>query len=504
MATQQQVNSTEIIDTIDYLSVERGIPKESIISIIESAAVQVSKNRYGSNSDIVARVNRKSGEISVYRIMTVVEVVEDIEKEVNLAYAKRYNPEIKVGETIHEPLPSSIQNERNIANSMKGIILKGIKSTEREAEYREYIDRKGEIITGVVRKIAKSHIIVGIGGRAEGIILQNGMIKGERFSDKDKITACIEDVKRSDDNNSQIILSRTSNEFLKKLFQEEVKEIAEGMIEIRAVARDPGSRAKIAVFSHDSRFDAVGACIGPRGNRVKEVINELKGEKIDIILWDRDITEMAKAAIAPAKAIKATYIPEKKKIEIIVTNDSLNMAIGRRGQNARLVSQLLGCDIDLISESDKQAKIMEKFKQTTNLIVKALDVEDIIAQLLVAEGFMTIDSLINEPIERIAKIQGFDAEIAAEIKERAADYKAHRAERNSEIMKDFGVDSSLAKFAHLNDSQVIVLSNSGIKTLQEMADLAADELIDFIGSDLISQDDANKAITEARKIVFNI
>ena len=494
------VGNTDILDTIDFLSNEKTISKESVINAIEVSAVQVSKDRYGQDSDIVARVNRKSGELQIYRIMTVVEDVNNINTELSLKQALSYDREAKLGDKIQESLPN-IHSERQTANNMKGILLKEIRSIEKEIEFNDYSKRQGEITTGMIKKVAHSHMIVGIGGKTEAIIFKSGLLPGEVYNVRDKITAFIQEVNRSNVD-FQIVLSRTSNEFLGKLFYDEVREISEGLIDIKAIARDPGSRAKIAVSSNDPRFDAVGACIGPRGSRVMSIMSELKGEKIDIVGWDRDIAVFAKNAIIPAKAIKATYIADNNKIEIVIPDESLSMAIGRRGQNAKLASQIIGCDIDLISESDKKTKAMTQFKQATELILYALDVEEIIAQLLVSEGFITVESIANSTIDKITKIDGFDNDIAMEIQQRAIDCLNNKSAKSSQMVADLNIDPQLQKMPHLRDDQIFVLHNNKINTLTELADLAGYELAEIVGG--LTEDQANDVVMAARKIIYKI
>ncbi len=494
------VGNTDILDTIDFLSNEKTISKEAVINAIEVSAVQVSKERYGQDSNIVAKVNRKSGELQIYRIMKVVDLVNNFDNEISLKQALSYNPEAKIGDSIEESLPN-IHSERQNANNMKVILLKEIRSIEKDLEYTTYLKRQGEIVVGIVKKVAHSHMIIGIGGKTEAIVFKSGLLPGEVYNVRDKITAFIQNVTRSNID-FQIVLSRTSNEFLGKLFYDEVREIAEGLIDIKAIARDPGSRAKIAVMSNDPRFDAVGACIGPRGSRVMSIMSELKGEKIDIVAWDREIAVFAKNAIIPAKAIKTTYIEEENKVEIVVPNDSLSMAIGRRGQNAKLASQIIGCDIDLISESDKQVKAMDKFKQTTELILYALDVEEIIAQLLVAEGFTSVESIANADIEKIAKIDGFDVEISTEVKQRAIDCLNNKSVKSDQMVKDLNIDPQLQKMPHLRDDQIFILHHNNINTLTELADLANYELIEILKH--LTEDQANDIIMAARKIIYKI
>ncbi len=498
----EKVGNTDILDTIDFLSNEKNISKEAVINAIELSAVEVSRERYGQNSEIIAKVNRKSGDLQIYRTMKVVENINDFDRELLISQAKRYDPEVKIGDDVYEPLPN-IHSERQIANNMKVILLKEIRSLEKEIEFNEYSKRQGEITLGIVKKVAFSNMIIGIGGKTEAIIFKHGLLPGEVYNVRDKITAYIQEVNRSN-LDFQIVLSRTSNEFLGKLMADEVREISEGLIEIKAIARDPGSRAKIAVMSNDPRFDAVGACIGPRGSRVVSVMGELKGEKIDIVAWDRDIEVFARNAIIPAKAIKATYIQEKNKIEIVIPNESLSMAIGRRGQNAKLASQIIGCDIDLISESDKQTKAMSHFKETTDIIIYALDVEEIIGQLLVAEGFTSVDSIANAPLEKIIKIEGFDSEIATEIQNRAKDCLNGKFERSGQLIADFDIDPRLQKITHLRDDQILMLHNKSISTLEGLADLANDELIEILKESHLAEEIANSIIMEARKIVYKI
>jgi N utilization substance protein A len=353
------IGNTDIIDGIaGVVEASSGaVSKEAVFNAIENSIADIMRQKYGINSNIIVKMNRNSGEVQIHRIMLVVEAVNDFDNEIDLNRAKMYNAEAKIGDSLDESLPH-LHIERSIVSNMRDTILREIKSLEREAEYREFNTKIGQMFTGYVKKATKYNAIIAIGQKTEAIILKDGLIPGERLNEGDKITAIIQEVKRSD-TEFQIILSRSSNEFLMRMLRDEVPEIDDNLIEIKGIVRDPGSRAKVAVFSPDNKVDAVGACIGPRGSRIKNLVNELKNEKIDIVSWSRDIETYIKNAMVPAKVIKINMEKQdgKDKAEVIVAEDQINIAIGRRGQNVRLVAKLAGVDIEILRCCDKNYDI---------------------------------------------------------------------------------------------------------------------------------------------------
>jgi N utilization substance protein A len=459
-------------------------------------AIQTAARRkYGLEHEITAEVDRKTGEIRVYRQLEVVDEVSDPDREVTLDVARRQNPEAEVGDHILEPLPP-IDLGRISAQSAKQVIVQKVREAERERQFDEYKDRLGEILVGEVKRIEHGNILVDL-GRAEAIVRRDDVIPREMFQVKDRIRAYLYDV-RHELRGPQLFLSRTHPRFMAKLFEQEVPEIYDGIIEIKSVARDPGSRAKIAVLSKDSNIDPVGACVGMRGSRVQAVVQELSGEKVDIIPWSSDDATFVVNALAPAEVTKVVLDPDAQRIEVVVPDEQQHIAIGRRGQNVRLASQLSGWNIDIISESQESERRNEEFRSLTDMFVDRLNVEEMIAQLLATEGFSSVEELADTPLDEIAAIQGFDEEIAAALKERAEQTLEEEAEQLRETCETLGLTQELVDFEPLSIQSIIKLGEQGVKSLDDLADLAADELVEMLPAAGISEADAGEIIMAAR------
>ena len=407
----------ELLLVADTVAREKGIDREEVLDAMEQAIQKAGRSKYGQEHDIRAQIDRKSGEIKLARYVEVVDEIENEITQVTVDAAKRRKDDAEIGEFLVDPLPP-IDFGRIAAQTAKQVIVQKVREAERKRQFAEFKDRVGEIVNGMVKRVEFGNIIVDLGGRAEGIVRRDESIPREHFSNGDRVRSYIYDV-REELRGPQIFLSRNHPQFMVKLFAQEVPEIYDGIIEIKSVARDPGSRAKIAVISSDSSIDPVGACVGMRGSRVQAVVAELQGEKIDIISWSQDPATFIVNALAPAEVTKVVLDEEANRIEVVVPDDQLSLAIGRRGQNVRLASQLTGWDIDILTEAEESERRTQEFAVRLQLFLDALDVDEVIAQLLVTEGFSTIEEVAFVPIEELATIEGFDDEVAEELRVRA-------------------------------------------------------------------------------------
>ncbi len=505
-------NKLELLQIADLLADEKGIDKEIVIEAMEEAIQKAARGRYGAENDIVAQIDRATGESSLFRQRAVVEEVENDHHELLLADAKRLDAEIELGDFLREPLPP-IEFGRIAAQTAKQVIVQKVRDAERERQYGEFKDRVDEIISGVVKRVEYGNVIIDL-GRAEGIMRRDQILPRETFRVGDRVRCYIYDVRR-EQRGPQIFLSRTHENFMVHLFAQEVPEIYDGVIEIRAVARDPGSRAKIAVFSNDSSIDPVGACVGMRGSRVQAVVNELQGEKIDIIPHTEDIASFIVSALQPATVVKVVMDEDAGKIEVVVPDDQLSLAIGRRGQNVRLASQLSGWDIDILTEEEESARRQEEFAQRTALFTAALDVDELVAQLLASEGFTSMEEIAYVEIEELTDIEGFDDDTADELQARARDYLARQEEILVNQAKELGAQEDLLGFEGLTPKMLAALAEAEILSLEDFAGSVADELIggvDFIKGEKIkikgilegfdlTELDANRLIMTARLVV---
>ncbi|MGH7117445.1 MAG: transcription termination factor NusA [Acetobacteraceae bacterium] len=485
----------DILLVADAVAREKSIDREEVVVTLENAIQKAGRAKYGHEKDIRATIDRKTGDVRLSRWTEVVETVDNEETQIPLHIAKKFRPEIKLGQYIIDPLPP-IDFGRIAAQTAKQVIVHGVRDIERKRQYEEYKDRVGEVVNGIVKRTGYGNLMVDL-GRAEALLRRDELIPRESFRNGDRVRAYIYDV-RSEPRGPQLFLSRTHPGFLAKLFAQEVPEIYDGIIEIKAVARDPGSRAKMAVISRDSSIDPVGACVGMRGTRVQAVVAELQGEKIDIIPWSPQAATFVVNALAPAEVTKVVMDEESGRVEVVVPDDQLSLAIGRRGQNVRLASQLTRWDIDIMTEAEESERRQEEFRRRTGLFVEALDVDDVIAGLLVTEGFGSVEELAATPLEELAAIEGFDEQIAGELIRRAEAYRVGRDAELTEKRRALGVTDEVAAVEGLTPGMLVALGEKGVKTLDDLGDLASDELIEIVGPEAIDVAGANAAIMAAR------
>lgn len=490
----------ELVMVAETVAREKGIEREEVFDAMEQAIQKAGRSKYGHEHDIRAEIDRKSGEIKLARYLEVAEEIENELTQVTLDAAKLRKPDAVIGEFLVDPLPP-IDFGRIAAQTAKQVIVQKVREAERARQFQEFKDRIGEVVNGMVKRIEFGNVIVDLGGRAEGIIRRDETIPREHFSNGDRVRSYIYDV-REELRGPQIFLSRSHPQFMAKLFTQEVPEIYDGIIEINSVARDPGSRAKIAVTSSDSGIDPVGACVGMRGSRVQAVVAELQGEKIDIIQHSIDHATFIVNALAPAEVTKVVLDEEANRIEVVVPDDQLSLAIGRRGQNVRLASQLTGWDIDILTEAEESDRRTEEFRTRSQLFIDNLDVDEVIAQLLVTEGFSTIEDVAFVPIEELSGIEGFDEDVANELRDRGRGFLEARDADLTERRKASGVTDELAAVAGLTPEMLVALGEAEVKELDDLADLAADELISADDGLLkefgLSMDAANEIIMAAR------
>ena len=468
-------NRLELLQIADAVAKEKSIDKKIVISAMEEAIQRAAASKYGSENRIKVEIDEETGSIKLMRLLEVVEEVTDNFREISLEDAKTKHPDAEIGgPEITEELPP-IDFGRVAAQSAKQVIVQKVRDAERERHYEEFKDRVGEIISGVVKRVEYGSIVVDL-GRAEAIIRKDDLLPREIYRPGDRVRAYIFDVRR-EMRGPQIFLSRTHSDFMANLFAQEVPEIYDGIIEIVGVARDPGSRAKIAVQSTDSSIDPVGACVGMRGSRVQAVVNELQGEKIDILSWTNDIADFVVKALQPSEVMKVVLYDEDQRLEVVVPEDQLSLAIGRRGQNVRLASELSGWDIDILTEDQESERRQKEFQERTTLFMESLDVDELLSQLLVTEGFSDIEELAFVEIEEIINIAGFDEETAQEIQARANDFLEKENIILEEKRKDLGVTDDLLELEGLNLKMIVKLGENDIKTLEDFAYCATDDLI---------------------------
>ncbi len=488
----------EIILVADTVAREKNIDRDDVLEAMEIAIQKAGRSKYGFEHDIRAHIDRKTGAISLSRYREVVPTIDDIENDaaqLTLDEAKAYNPDIKVGEFIVDPLPP-IDFGRIAAQTAKQVIVQKVREAERNKQFEEYKEKIGTIVNGTVKRIEFGNVILDI-GKTEAVLRRDEIIPREKFKNGDRVRAYVLDVRR-ENKGPQIFLSRTCPEFLAKLFTSEVPEIYDGIVKIVAVARDPGSKAKIAVKTDDVTVDAVGACVGLRGIRVQAVVTELQGEKIDIVPYSEDKAQFIVSALSPAEVTKVVLDEENNRIEVVVPQEQFSIAIGRRGQNVKLASQLLGCDIDVLTEEQEQERRSNENKVRSQRFMEALDVDEMIAHLLIAEGFSTVDEIAMVGLDELAEIEGFDEDVAKELQSRAKEFVAKRNKEFEEKSKTLGIDEQLQSIAGLDQDMLLTLAGKGIKTLDDLADLAADELIELVGEDALSIQEANRIIMDAR------
>ncbi|MCA1909836.1 MAG: transcription termination factor NusA [Magnetospirillum sp.] len=490
----------ELLQVADAVARDKGIDRDEVLEAMEQAIQKAGRSKYGHEHDIRAHIDRKTGEIQLARFIEVVEEVENEATQLPLARALKKKPDAQIGDFLVDPLPP-IDFGRIAAQTAKQVIVQKVRDAERQRQFNEYKDRVGEVSNGLVKRVEFGNVIVDL-GRAEALLRRDELIPRETFRTGDRVRAYIADV-RQEPRGPQIFLSRTHPVFMAKLFAQEVPEIYDGIIEIKAVARDPGSRAKIAVISHDSSIDPVGACVGMRGSRVQAVVAELQGEKIDIIPWSGEYATFVVNALAPAEVSKVVLDDETHTMEVVVPDDQLSLAIGRRGQNVRLASQLTGWSIDIMTEAEESERRNEEFRSRSKLFIDALDVDDVIAHLLVTEGFTTVEEVGYVPLEDLTGIEGFDEDVAAELQQRARTFLAEQDERYDAMRKDLGVTDEMAALEGLSPAMLVKLGHREIKTLDDLGDLASDELIDIVGKDEMNEEQANAVIMAARAHWFD-
>lgn len=504
MVTAVSANRLELLQVVEALAREKAIEKDIVFEALEEAVQRAGKARYGVENEIRAHIDRKTGEIRLYRVQEVVEEVEEPAIQITLEEAREKKEDAQLGDWVSDELPP-LDYGRISAQAAKQVITQKVREAERERQYEEFKDRMGEIITGVIKRVEYGHVIVDL-GRAEAVIRRDQTIPREHFRQNDRVRAYILDVRR-ENRGPQIFLSRTAPEFMAKLFAQEVPEIYDGIIEIKSVARDPGSRAKFAVQTNDGSIDPVGACVGMRGARVQAVVSELQGEKIDIIQWTDDPASFIVNALAPAEVAKVVLDEEEGRIDVVVPDDQLSLAIGRRGQNVRLASQLSGWTIDILTEAEESERRQEEFKARTQLFVDALDVDETLALLLVAEGFTELEEVAYVELEEVASIEGFDEDLAQELQARAKDALAARDEKAAAERREMGVSDELTTIEGLSEQMLLELGRAEIKTLDDLGDLATDELIsseDGILKDFgLSEEEGNAIIMAARAHWFD-
>lgn len=467
-------NRLELLQIADAVAREKVIDREIVLAAMADAIQKAARSRYGSESNIRADINAKTGEIRLQRLLEVVEHAEDYSTQIPLELARDRNPDAKIGDFIADPLPP-MDFGRIAAQSAKQVIVQKVREAERDRQYDEFKDRVGEIVNGTVKRVEYGNVIVDL-GRGEGIIRRDEMIPREAMRYGDRVRAFVYDVRR-EQRGPQIFLSRTHPQFMVKLFTMEVPEIYDGIIQIKSVARDPGSRAKIAVVSNDSSIDPVGACVGMRGSRVQAVVGELQGEKIDIIPWSPDPASFIVNALQPAEVTKVVLDEDAERIEVVVPDEQLSLAIGRRGQNVRLASQLTGWDIDILTEQEESERRQKEFNERTALFMEALDVDEMVGQVLASEGFAEVEELAYVELDEISSIDGFDEETATEIQTRAREYLDKIEAEMDAKRRELGVADDLRQINGLTSQMLVALGEESIKTVEDFAGCAADDLV---------------------------
>ena len=467
-------NRLELLQIADAVAREKLIDRQIVLASMEEAYAKAARSRYGMETNVRAEIDPKTGELRLWRHLLVVEAVENPSVEISLEDARRSNPAAQLGDIIADKLPP-FDLGRIAAQSAKQVIVQKVRDAERDRQYEEYKDRIGEIINGVVKRVEYGNVIVDL-GRSEGIVRRDELIPREVFRPSDRIRAFVFDVRR-EARGPQIFLSRTHPQFMAKLFAQEVPEIYDGIITVKAVARDPGSRAKIAVISRDSSIDPVGACVGMRGSRVQAVVGELQGEKIDIIPWSPDVATFIVNALQPAEVAKVVLDEEAERIEVVVPDDQLSLAIGRRGQNVRLASQLTGWDIDILTEAEESERRQKEFVERTKTFMDALDVDEVVGQLLASEGFRSVEELTYVDLSELASIEGFDEETAAEIQNRAINHLAERDAAFDARRRELGVADEMKDVPGLTLPMLVKLGENDVKSIEDLAGCATDDLV---------------------------
>jgi len=506
MAKQKiKVIREEMLQVANNVAQEKNIDQDSVYSAMEQALEKSARVKYGNERDIRVNIDRNTGDINLKSFLTVVESYSDEQaKEILLVDAQKIKSNISIGEFITKDLPP-IDLGRVAAQNAKGVIIQKVREADKSKQYEEYKDKIGEIAIGIVKRIEFGNLIVDL-GKSEAIIKREELIPRETFKNGDRVRAYIYEVK-NDLKGYQVFLSRTHPQFVAKLFNQEVPEIYEGVIKVKSVARDPGSRAKISIHTEDSTIDPVGACVGMRGSRVQAVVNELQGEKIDIVTWSENQATFLANALAPAEVSKIFLYEEKNKVEVVIPDEQLSLAIGRKGQNVKLASSLTNLEIDILTEEEESERRQQEFKDKSTMLSEVLDVEDVIAQLLVTEGYVSVDSIATENLENLEKIEGFDTDLASEIIERSKNYLKELEQDNLKLVNEKIQDENLKKIEGMTLPMLAILAKEDVLTLNDFAELATFELIDkeegiFRSLD-VEEELANNMIMEARKSWFD-
>ncbi len=489
----------ELLQIAEAVARDKAIEQNIVIEAMEQAIQSVAKKKYGQELEVKASIDDQTGEIKISRILHIVESIENSSSEISLEQGKFYDENAKIGDVIHDPLPP-IDFGRVAAQTAKQVIVQRVKEADKERQFLEYQDKQGQVINGVVKKVEYGNVFLEL-GKAEAYMRKDEAISRETFRPGDRVRAFITQVKK-DLNGPQIFVSRTCNEFMASLFTQEVPEIYDGIIQIISVARDPGSRAKIAVLSKDNTIDPVGACVGMRGSRVQAIVNELQGEKIDIITWSEDPASFIVNTLSPAEVTKVVLDEENKKVEVIVPDDQLSLAIGRKGQNVRLASQVSKWEITILTEATESERRQAEVKKETQVLIDALIIDDVIAHLLVSEGFKSIEAVAYVPLEELQSIEGFDDNLAKELKERAVVYLEEKEEELEKERVSLGVSDDLKKIEGLDQEILVLLGKNDIKTKNDLADLSSDEFLEILEGKFDNREEADKIIMKAREDWF--
>ena len=509
------LDKLELIRIAEAVANEKSIDKEIVLGSMETAIQKAALTKFGNDNNIKVEIDRESGNIKIQKVITIVEKVEDPSKEIDLNNAKLLDKkqDLKVGDEIFEELPQ-IDFGRIAAQSAKQVISFKVREAEKDRQYSEFVDKEGQILSGIIKRLEYGNVIVDL-GRAEAVIKKDELIPREILKIGDRVKAYCYEVKK-ELKGHQIFLSRAHPQFLARLFFQEVPEIYEGVIEIKSVARDPGSRAKICVFSKDTSIDPVGACVGMRGSRVQTIVNELQGEKIDIIKWTEDLPTLISESLSPAEIQKVLIDQESKRIEVILSEENLSKAIGRRGQNVRLASKLTNFEIDILTDQEDSERRQAEFKDRTEMLIKNLEVDETLAQLLVSEGFQSIEDISNLNPEDISKIEAIDDETAKELINRSKETIIKEKEEISKKLKELGLEDSLINLKGITQGMLVILGQKNIKKLKDFADLSSDELIGgfdeikgkkirvegYLEEFSLSREEADQLIMNAREIAF--
>ncbi len=512
----KRADKLELLRIAEAVALEKSIDKELIISSMETGIAKAAKSKFGHDNEIKVLINRENGDIEIFRKLVISENPENSNIEIKLEDAIILNPsnkDKKIGEEILQPLPT-FDFGRIAAQTAKQVITSNVREAERERQFNEFIDKKDTILSGIVKRLEFGNIIVDL-GRTEAIIQKNELIPRENIKAGDRIKAYCFDVRR-ETRGQQIFLSRAHPKFMEKLFTQEVPEIYDGLIEIKSSSRDPGSRAKICVKAVDTSLDPVGACVGMRGSRVQAVVNELQGEKIDIVNWSEDPAVLVSNALSPAEVQRVNVDTVRKKLDVILTEENLSKAIGRRGQNVRLATKLLNYEINIMTDQEDSERRQVEFKEKTDNFVKNLELDETLGQLLVAEGFSTIDDIKDTSVENLMKIEGIEKETAKALIERAEEFHKKDQQDISQRIKDLGLDDSLINLNGLTPGMLLTLGEQKILKLEDFADLASDELTGgydvikgervkiqgYLEDFALSKDEADNLIMSARNIVY--